>query len=106
MSEWISVNDSLPEREKPVLVAVKNYRGNMFVTKGMYEDGTVLIPNSIWLWDDYDEWGEYNEELDEYYVPEGWFEWNDFIENCGVIDQQVTHWMPLPEPPKEADNDK
>ena len=32
MSEWISVNDSLPEREKPVLVAVKNYRGNMFVT--------------------------------------------------------------------------
>lgn len=101
---WISVKDRMPECEKPVLVAVKNYRGNIFITKGMHEDGKMIPANSIWSWDEWDEFCVYDEEIDEYYIPEGWFECNEFIEQCGVIDQKVTHWMPLPEPPKEEDN--
>jgi len=27
---------------------------------------------------------------------------SEFYEPSGVIDEYVTHWMPLPEPPKEA----
>ncbi len=46
----------------------------------------------------------YDESEDEYYVPEGWFErienWDDYTD-IAVGDYIVTHWMPLPEPPKE-----
>lgn len=48
---------------------------------------------------------EYHEEDDENYLLEGWYEviknWDDY--NSIVIDDFVTHWMPLPEPPKEED---
>ena len=46
---------------------------------------------------------EYREEDDEYYLLEGWYEaiknWDDY--NSIAIHDFVTHWMPLPEPPKE-----
>jgi hypothetical protein len=34
------------------------------------------------------------------YANGGWF---DCMMNCVVVLRHVTHWMPLPEPPKEAD---
>ena len=47
---------------------------------------------------------EYDEETDEYYFPEGWWEviknWDDY--SCVAINDFVTHWMPLPEPPQEV----
>lgn len=46
---------------------------------------------------------EYDEETDEYYLKEGWYEvirnWDEY--GSAVIGDFVTHWMPLPEPPKE-----
>ncbi len=46
---------------------------------------------------------EYNEETDEYYLCEGWYErihnWDDYI--SVYISDTVTHWQPLPKPPKE-----
>ena len=46
---------------------------------------------------------DYDEETDEYYFPEGWWEviknWDEY--SCVAIEDTVTHWMPLPEPPKE-----
>ena len=31
--------------------------------------------------------------------------WYDCVMNCVVVIQDVTHWMPLPEPPKEDEDD-
>ena len=31
--------------------------------------------------------------------------WYDSVMNCVVVLQDVTHWMPLPEPPKEDKDD-
>lgn len=31
--------------------------------------------------------------------------WFDSVMNCVVVLQNVTHWMPLPEPPKEEKED-
>ena len=45
---------------------------------------------------------DYDEEADAYIVPEGWWETVDFCEEFSPVDADVTHWMPLPEPPKEG----
>lgn len=81
MSEWISVNDRLPESGKPVLlyvlgIALYAYQYQcvgFYANKGYIEDG---------------------------YHGEGWYEicYNgDYGDN--FINDTVTHWMPLPKPP-------
>ena len=46
----------------------------------------------------------YDEENDCCYIPEGWWEYRhynpDDVYN-NTIDDEVTHWMPLPEIPEE-----
>ena len=35
------------------------------------------------------------------YVKKAWYDGDGFMdENCFVITNEVTHWMPLPQPPK------
>ena len=48
---------------------------------------------------DADEFADYSEEDDCYYTPEGWYECNAHEETNWLIDEVVTHWMPLPKPP-------
>lgn len=44
---------------------------------------------------------EYDEETDEFYLLDGFYErinnWDEY--SSVVISDNVTHWMPLPEPP-------
>lgn len=67
----------------------------------MYEDGTVTTEESIWYWYDID--FQYDEDNDVYLIPKGWWEYRYFnpddIYN-NEVDCEITHWMPLPEPPK------
>lgn len=75
MNEWISVKDKLPDYGEEVL-AILSGRPNEFVT---LMEAYMLAA----------------------YYPEAWFvdEYPDWD------DAQVSYWMPLPEPPKEVDND-
>lgn len=73
MSEWISVEERLPDEQTDVLAwVVKSPFKAAAVTAGMFPD--ILGGDTIWM-------GWENEEP----FPSGW---------------DVTHWMPLPEPPK------
>lgn len=103
--EWISVKDRPPENEQEVLIYC-NRDGFKFVCPAIYEDGTMLTQNSRWNWNDLEEYGTYSEENDDYFVPKGWWENRQFtpddVYNCPV-DCEVTHWMPLPKPPKEEE---
>lgn len=103
--KWISVEERLPKNEKPVLVATKwslmGMRG-MAVSCGFYTDGKTSTGNSDYNWNDGDCDLIYDEEEDEYIVPEGWWESVRYTEQFSAIDEPVTHWMPLPEPPKEG----
>jgi hypothetical protein len=99
--KWISVKDRLPEPEQEVL-AVCRKRYGLLVVPAIYENGEVDTDDSNWHWYDCD--FPYDEENDVYIIPEGWWENRHFNPedtfNC-PIDVPVTHWMPLPEPPKE-----
>ena len=101
--EWISVKERLPECEKEVLIWC-NRNDYRFVCPAIYEDGTMLTQDSTWNWYEIDCYGTYSEDNDDYFVPQGWWENRQFTPDDvynNPVDCEVTHWMPMPEPPKE-----
>lgn len=101
LGEWISVKDRLPEPETEVFIRA-SCNCYAVLTTAMYEDGTISTEDSAWSWYDLD--FDYDESRDVYLIPEGWWEYchynpDDVYNNA--VDDTVTHWMPLPEPPKE-----
>ena len=103
VQEWISVKDRLPENGVHVLLCceIHRYGGEIagkYVCDGYYAEANKIIAGGFP--DECD--CEYSEEDDEYYLREGWYEvvknWDDY--NSVAVEDLVTHWMPLPEPPK------
>ena len=100
---WIPCAERLPESGEHVLACcfVKwlGGGGKSYVCDAYYAKPLTLTVNS---WDD-DIACEYDEETDEYYLLEGWYEviknWDDY--DSISIGDFVTHWKPLPDPPKE-----
>lgn len=103
---WISVKDRLPKPEEEVIVSCVALCGYKQITTALYEDGTVNADESDWNWTDVD--FDYDKKSGIYYIPKGWWEYKhynpDDVYN-NQIDDAVTHWMPLPEPPKEESNE-
>jgi hypothetical protein len=92
--QWVPVSERLPEDSKPVLAVVKEGK-RQFVLRVMYARKFDLVCGT-----DCDEaFLDYDEKTDEYYCKEGWYEDNQFEEIHWGISGDVTHWMPLPEPP-------
>lgn len=102
---WIPVSERLPNPETEVMI-VCNRNGRRFIATAIHEDGTLFEGDSDWCWNDIDEYGYYNEERDDYIIPEGWWESRCFtpddVYNCPV-DCEVTHWMPMPKMPQEVE---
>lgn len=106
ISRWISVQDRLPESQKPVLVCAKDKTfGHKRVLKAAHI-GYHECSTDDYEWQDYEGDTEYDEEKDCFWIPECWYETNAVEDNGNWMlydDYEITHWMPLPEPPKEEE---
>lgn len=71
--EWISVNDELPEYRKPVII------GGIWNKHDFMVEGVNRLKSTI-----HNETGKH-------------LDW----EKSNGIHMVITHWMPLPEPPKD-----
>jgi len=87
---WIPICEQLPHPPANIPLLV--------VTTGIkYPMRAVWVPKFSQQTGCDDEGGEYSEEEDEYYLEEGWYEWNQYEETHWLIEKPVTHWMYLPE---------
>lgn len=93
---WVPVSESLPKSGRSVLACYRNALGNPRRIRACWVAAKTEESGSE------SEIGEYDEATDTYYDPEGWYEqinnW-DMYSAVAVHDGEITHWMPLPEPP-------
>lgn len=102
---WISVKEGPPKDRRSVNVVVEHKRDDgkvfQFVMTASHIGHHEIEAEE---WPDYDGDTEYDEENDCYWIPENWYEDNFMEDNLNYLicdEYRVTHWMPLPEPPKE-----
>lgn len=96
---WRNPETDPPKVETEVLVLVDCGKGYC-ITTAFYEDGTVSQYESLWQWEDVDDYGIYDEENDLYRLKKGWWEYRHFTPDDVLecpIDKPVVGWMPLPE---------
>lgn len=99
---WRNPETDPPKVETEVLVLVDCGQGYC-ITTAFNEDGTVSQYESLWQWEDVDDYGIYDEEEDLYRIQKGWWEYRHFTPEDALecqIDKPVVGWMPLP--PKEV----
>lgn len=104
---WRDPEKNPPKVETEVLVLVDCGKGYC-ITTAFYEDGTVSQYESLWQWEDVDDYGIYDEEEDLYRLPKGWWEYRHFTPDDALecpIDKPVVGWMPLPEKVLKNDDD-
>lgn len=109
VDRWISVKDKLPKTQEIVLIAIKtSYDGRYYITTGAHCNDHEITTED-YGWQDYEGDTEYDEDKDCFWVKGGWWETNYVEDNTNweidPADGIVTHWMPLPEPPKEDDDE-
>ena len=90
MSEWISVKDRLPECDG--IVYENGIKGSKLVlVYGVNTEGEKTYGIARYLTDPQDkDWNEWDG------IMNGWDE---------AIYSKITHWMPLPEPPQEVEDE-
>lgn len=96
--QWVCVDQEMPKSGQVVLACYKNSAGNWRSIKAQWiaaKTNEASIESDI---------GEYDEESDTYYDPEGWYEkidnWDEYS-HIAVCEGGVSHWMPMPEPPAD-----
>lgn len=96
-SEWISVEDRLPLNAQKVLIAYKRdgFSKKTLITFGWFSEA---LKNEARSNDGECHDEEYDPKTDSYYLKEQW------VSECLESEYHypitnVSHWMPLPEPP-------
>jgi hypothetical protein len=98
--QWIPVADRKPSDGKPVLIhCITEQLKRPIVLRAVWYDRYTEEAG-----DDEFEAGEYCEEKDEYFVREGWYEFNQYEGVHWAVGEEVTHWAEIPLPPVEWHN--
>ena len=76
-NRWIPVAERLPEIYRPVLIKYLSAQDR--TASPDFVDTAVMMPGDVWYW------------------------WEGDVGDCDIsVSCIITHWMPLPEPPKEG----
>jgi len=95
---WIPTNEKLPTDD--VLAVYKTSYGRRVIIKAFYAKEFEVQQN-------YDDCVDldYCETTEDYYLKAGWYEcisnWEEYS-SVVVNDGDITHWMPMPELPREC----
>ena len=95
MSEWQPI-ETAPKMRK-VIASYVNAQGKRRCVMACYYKA-----HSLEMADDYYDVGLYDEGTGESFAPEGWYEEHDNEHPLMPLQDEPTHWMPLPEPPQTA----
>jgi len=100
LGAWVPVEERMPASGAVVLACYRNALGNWRRIRASWIAAKTEESGSE------SDIGEYDEATDTYYDPEGWYEqidnWDDGFSAVGVNQGTITHWMPLPAPPRGA----
>lgn len=100
---WIDIKVNQPEPLQFVYVVVEipKYGGGVIgkQTIAQYVPKWT-IKEEDFMREDFHGDGDYNEKEDEYYTPEGFYEWQVSPDINWKLSEKVTYWMPLMELPK------
>jgi hypothetical protein len=94
MGNWISVDDTMPKNQQPVLIAYTTIHGKKVVTMGWYARAGEVSTEYF----DGEVNDEYDEEREAYFLKEQWVDESIESEYHYQI-HNVTHWMPMPAHP-------
>jgi hypothetical protein len=94
-NKWISVEERLPDLAHVLAFIADNGCGKSRTIRAQYAGEKELELN------DESECAEteYDDETGKTFCPPGWYEDNEYDEVHWKVDAEVTHWMPLPDPP-------
>ena len=111
-NRWIPVEEGLPENEVDVFILAERRlygipetdgKKRRIVAMAFHTDGKMNTEDSGYNWDLWGTDAEYDEEVDAYIIPEGWWESVRYGEEFSAVDDFVTHWRrPMPKRPEEA----
>ena len=94
---WTPLPGTLPEPGTPVLLDI----GKKYPIRAMW-----AAKHTVPAADDDTDWGEYDEATDQYWCPEGWYEWNQNEDNHWQVSETPRAWMPIPPPPTTSAGSK
>lgn len=94
---WVDATHELPKSGKNVLaIQQTGYKDNRVTIVAHWVDKFTEEAGE-------EEFADYCEEKDEYFLPPGWYEnqwnWGDYAAIKVHDDKDITHWMPLPDKP-------
>ena len=85
---WTKLPGTLPKPGTPVLLDI----GKQYPIRAMWA-AKFTLPVSL---EDDSGFGEHDERTDEWYCPEGWYEWNEHEEIHWRVTETPRAWAPLP----------
>ena len=97
---WVPVEQAMPKDGKPVIAFVVRGDGWTRKLRAYYAHQYTIPAGEEAISTDC---CEYVEADDEYYLPAGWYESNEYEETNWHVSDPVTHWMELPDGPSSQD---
>jgi hypothetical protein len=90
--EWILIKDYKHQAQERLYLVCENKNGFRYQTIAEYIP-YMAVKESDYMAEEFQGDGDYNDDEDEYYTPEGWYEWQGEPDINWKISVKVTHFM-------------